>query len=208
MQRNYEEESYVEIYDRRYHEAQFQKAAALFRIFSHNENMSTIPGIMLDFGAGTGLLWEFLHDKMISSRGETRNQYPSNLPTRVIGIDLSRAMLNKFRHKLKHAQGRILIKTDLVCCDGEALPLRGQQFSCVLALTSLQNLPDVPRGLQEIARVMGRAGVFGLTFLKKSIPKSDLINTLKKIFPHSQVLFPDLTKPVSNLEDWICLVVP
>ena len=144
IRQSYNEESYVAIYDRRYHKAQFHKATELFAI--RNKNGAKITGTMLDYGAGTGLLWEYLQQQ--------KNGHDSDiLPNRLIAIDLSWSMLKKFAHKLQTAQNArdpSLFGTDLICCDGEALPLREQQFSYIIALTSLQNLPDLHRGLLEI----------------------------------------------------------
>ena len=195
IQQSYDEESYVVHYDRRYRTAQFQKAVELFSMLTKN---ASSLNVMLDFGAGTGLLWKYFHQRNLPSPRE-------GLPNRLVAIDLSWGMLKNFVHKLKTASDP-LFSSDLICCDGEALPLRDQQFSIVVALTSLQNLPDVPRGLQEIARVMVSRGCFGLTYLRKSISKTDLALRLKQSFPHSQVDFPDREKKLADIEDWICMV--
>jgi len=201
------DEDYVTIYDRRYHEAQFQKATEVFTIVAqlkNNEVNTKRTGIILDYGAGTGLLWEYLQQSDLLSKSEI-------VPNRLIAIDISSGMLKKFAHKLQTAQNAHnlpLFGTDLICCDGEALPLRGQQFSHVIALTSLQNLPDLPRGLLEILCVMEPGGWFGLTYLRKSMSQSALENHLKQVFTHSQVYFSDKEKKSSDIEDWICLVAP
>lgn len=204
IQLSYNSESYVAIYDRRYRKAQFQKTTDLFSIFTHIKNEKKIGGTMLDYGAGTGLLWEYFHQQKLESKSEVQ-------PNRLVAIDLSWSMLKKFAHKLQtaqEAQNPPLFGTDLICCDGEATPLREQQFSSVIALTSLQNLPDLPQGLLEIQRVMEPGGWFGMTYLRKSMSQSDLENHLKQVFTHLQVYFSDQKKNSSDIEDWICLIAP
>ena len=207
IRQRYDEESYVAIYDRRYQKAQFQKATELFTIITRAKTVkygNKCTGTMLDYGAGTGLLWEYLHQQKNMHKSEI-------LQNRLIAIDLSWGMLKKFADKLQtaqKAQNPPLFGTDLICCDGEVLPLRGQQFSHVIALTSLQNLPDLPQGLLEIQHVMESDGWFGLTYLRKSMPQSVLENHLKQVFTHFQVAFSDREKKSADIEDWICLVAP
>ena len=197
IKQSYDEQSYLEIYDRRYQIAQFQKTAELFALFTNNMRSTDV---MLDFGTGTGLLWDYFHQQNLPPRKK------EGFPNRLIGIDLSWGMLSKFLQKLKTTPTPPQFETSLICCDGEALPLRDRQFTHLMALTSLQNLPDVPRGLQEISRVLTKKGVFGLTYLRKSLSKSALEAQLRENFPQAHVSFPDLEKFSPAIEDWIYLV--
>jgi len=197
IKQSYDEQSYLEIYDRRYQIIQFQKTAELFALFTNN---MCSTDVMLDFGAGTGLLWDYFHQQNLPPLKK------EGFPNRLIGIDLSWGMLSKFLQKLKTTPTLPQFVTSLICCDGEALPLRDRQFTHLMALTSLQNLPDVSRGLQEISRVLTKKGVFGLTYLRKSLSKSALETQLRENFPQAHVSFPDLEKSSPDIEDWIYLV--
>ena len=70
----YNEESYIEIYDKRYYRLQASK----FKHYSTRNH--SFDGLWLDFGCGTGLTWEFMRNSL-------------HIQFRYIGCDLSRGML-------------------------------------------------------------------------------------------------------------------
>ena len=62
---SYNSESYNEIYDRRYKSIQFEKFEPFYN--SVNED----PLFLLDYGCGTGLLWDFYN---LKNRNDVYNE--------------------------------------------------------------------------------------------------------------------------------------
>jgi ubiquinone/menaquinone biosynthesis C-methylase UbiE len=185
---SYNSDSYNEIYDRRYKSIQFEKFEPFYD--SANED----PLILLDYGCGTGLLWNFYDSKY-----QINNQSDK---IRFISIDISKGMLNLFKNKLYLANNfpKMHYKdVHLVCCDGEHLPFRSNNFKYIYAITSLQNLPDVDLGLKEINRVKKKGGIIAISYLQKKISKDLLEKKLKNSFEGYQI---KLLKTHST-EDWI-----
>jgi ubiquinone/menaquinone biosynthesis C-methylase UbiE len=95
---------------------------------------------VLELGCGTGILW----------RG------PAQVPRewRVILTDMSggmiretRASLAKLGHSFNYAQA-----------DAQAIPFRDESFDAVIANHMLYHVPDIPRALDEIRRVLKPSG--------------------------------------------------
>jgi len=185
---SYNSESYNEIYDRRYKSIQFEK----FEPFYNSVNDD--PSIILDYGCGTGLLWDFYDSKyQINNQSEK---------IRFISIDISKGMLNIFKNKLNLANNFPKMHNkdvNLVCCDGEHLPFRSNHFKYIYAITSLQNLPNVDLGLKEINRVKKKGGIIAISYLRKKISKDLLEKKLKNSFEEFQI---NLLKTHST-EDWV-----
>ncbi len=96
---------------------------------------------VLELGCGTGLLW----------RGRT--QVPRGW--RVILTDMSdgmlretRASLAEFGHSFSYTQA-----------DAQAIPFRDESFDAVIANHMLYHVPDIPRALGEVRRVLKPSGV-------------------------------------------------
>ena len=164
-------------------------------------------GNLLDFGAGTGLLWDFFQDLDLHTQGESSTTHLKGR-VRFIGIDLSRGMLQTFKNKvLKTKKTPPIDPRDahLICCDGEHLPLRADLFSNVIALTTLQNLPNLHIGIQEMHRVSIQGGFQRISFLRKSIPKEELIKEISSKFDEVKLIEPKVGHNTSYSEDWIIL---
>ena len=67
----------------------------------------------------------------------------------------------------------------------ENLPFRDNEFDAVISVTAIQNFDDIEKGLKEIKR-FGKE--FVLTFLKKSVKKSIIEKTIKKLFKIKKIL--------------------
>ena len=68
MKERYDTKSYINTYDQRYQDLQFGKAGLLL------PKMQKIEGMLLDFGAGTGLLWDFLQEYKKKDEDEKENR--------------------------------------------------------------------------------------------------------------------------------------
>ena len=189
---SYNSESYNEIYDRRYKSIQFEKFEPFYNFLSED------PLILLDYGCGTGLLWNFYNSKyQINNQSEK---------IRFISIDISKGMLNIFKNKLNLANNfpKMHYKdVNLVCCDGEHLPFRSNHFKYIYAITSLQNLPDVDLGLKEINRVKKKGAIIAISYLRKKISKDLLEKKLIKSFEGFQITLLDS----QSTEDWVFKIV-
>ena len=128
-------------YDDRFHALQREKYTVML---GDGGDLGRRP--WLDVGCGTGLLQSYL-----AERGVDRAE--------LVGLDFSRAMLARARERgLAVTQG-----------DVHMLPFHDGAFGTVLAFTVFRILPDAtpePRALAEVARVLGRGGVFILTVLR------------------------------------------
>jgi len=185
---SYNSESYNEIYDRRYKSIQFEKFEPFYN--SVNED----PLTFLDYGCGTGLLWDFYDSKyQINNQSEK---------IRFISIDISKGMLNIFKNKLNLAINFPKMHNKdvhFVCCDGEHLPFRSNHFKFIYAITSLQNLSNLDLGLKEINRVKKKGAIIAISYLRKKMEKNILEKKLKKSFEGYQI---SLLKTHSS-EDWV-----
>ena len=86
---------------------------------------------------------------------------------RVVGADLSRAMLGLARRKPAAAP------IALVNAPAEALPFRDASFDAVTIAFGIRNVPDFPAGLKEMRRVLRRGG--RACILEFSTPPSKLL---------------------------------
>ena len=112
-------------------------------------------GVVLDLACGTcDMALEILRQKRSA---------------RVIGADLSRAMLGLARKKLggrtggraRGAGGHATVtgaRIDLVNAPAEALPFRDGAFDAVTIAFGIRNVPDFKAGLKEMLRVLRRGG--------------------------------------------------
>ena len=185
---SYNSESYNEIYDRRYKAIQFEKFESFW------ESTNKAPFFLLDYGCGTGLLWDFYNSKY------RINEH--NEKIRFISIDISKGMLNKFKNKINYAGNSPKMHHNdvhLVCCDGEHLSFRSNHFEHIYAITSLQNLTNLDLGLKEIDRVKKKNAIIAISYLRKKIAKDLLEKKLKKSFEGDQIR---LLKTHSS-EDWV-----
>jgi ubiquinone/menaquinone biosynthesis C-methylase UbiE len=78
---------------------------------------------------------------------------------RVIGIDLSRAMLAQAAHKLQPHCARV----DLLWWPAESLPFADNAFDVVTCLESLEFMPDPKAALAELIRVLRPGGLLLIT---------------------------------------------
>jgi ubiquinone/menaquinone biosynthesis C-methylase UbiE len=149
-------------FDDRYKIIQNSKFELLLRDFKFENK------ILLDAGCGTGLLFEFFL---------RYNQQIYDEKLRYIGLDISWKMLKQFLHKITKVSS--IKHPNLILGDIENLPFREEKIHQIFAVTSLQNLHDIKKGLRELFRV-GRQGTsLNLSILKKNLNLDNIDSYLK-----------------------------
>ncbi|MFW9852908.1 MAG: class I SAM-dependent methyltransferase [Candidatus Thorarchaeota archaeon] len=138
-------------YDPRYTDIQKQKYQ---EVFSHS-NISEYE-LILDVGAGTGLLLDFFKEK-------TQN---------IFCCDFSINMLKEGRKK--HSNGFF------ICSDIESLPFREKCFDLCTSFSVLQNVQNIRKTIEEKIYVIKDNGILILTALKKKFNKNNLRNIVDK----------------------------
>lgn len=167
-------------YDDRYKKIQNDKYRIQFKDanFQHR--------ILLDAGCGTGLFFEYLSALF-------ENRIYRNI--KFVGIDISLRMLLHFSKKTKEQQN--IRNVNLILGDLENLPFRKESFNMVISVTSLQNLQDLKKGLNELIRVGKESADLKLSILHKQINLEDIISHLNSHTVHLQ------TTIIEELEDVI-----
>ncbi|MEM3402349.1 MAG: methyltransferase domain-containing protein [Candidatus Hadarchaeales archaeon] len=134
----------AEKYDARYAEIQRGKLRYLQRYLPKKISR------LLDVGCGTGLLLAELEERAEEA----------------YGVDLSSEMLKVARKRCR--------KSKLLVADAENLPFEDGFFDCIVSFTLLQNLPNPPAAVKEMARVLKKGGTAIITSLKHKHSPEDL----------------------------------
>lgn len=191
----YNERSYVEIYDNRYSNLQASKFA-FFKSSITQTFLKAQNGIWLDFGCGTGLTWQLIKQVYQELAAKTAIRY--------IGCDISRGMLRKFAEKSIISENDVFYKPQLICADGEHLPLRSGIIPYTVSLTTLQNLPNPKLGLKEIVHVQQIPGLILVSVLKKSTELQKWMEWMTDALRETRHTIEVLNiHETQNLEDWI-----
>ena len=138
-------------YDDQYAEEQqrkYQKAL---------ENVDVAGKSVLDVGCGSGLFF-----KEVAAQADT-----------VVGIDVSRKLLQKAKSQAKPFQNAFVLQAD-----ADHLPFKKGFFDSVFAFTVLQNMPKPSETLRELKRVAKRDGRIVVTGLKKAFPLEKFMDLL------------------------------
>jgi len=149
-------------YDDRYRNIQNSKFKLLLKNFKFDNK------ILLDAGCGTGLLFEFF---IISHQ----QIYDEKL--RYIGLDISWKMLKQFLHKITQVSS--IKRANLILGDIENLPFREEKIHQIFAVTSLQNLHDIKKGLRELIRVGQQGTSLNLSIMRKNLNLDRIYSYLK-----------------------------
>ncbi len=113
------------------------------------------PGAtVLELGPGTGYF----------SVEATRLVGPEG---RLVCIDLQPEMAKALRQRLSSSHAR---NTDVVVGDATALPLADGSIDCAFMVTVLGEIPDRPRALRELRRVLAPGGIMSVT---ETLPDPD-----------------------------------
>ena len=149
-------------YDDRYRNIQNSKFKLLLKNFKFDTK------IILDAGCGTGLLFEFFL---------RYNQRIFNKKLRYIGLDISWKMLKQFLYKINKSTS--IKRVNLILGDIENLPFREEKIHQIFAVTSLQNLHDIKKGLRELIRVGQHGTSLNLSILGKNLNLDSIYSFLK-----------------------------
>ncbi|MHA1732922.1 MAG: class I SAM-dependent methyltransferase [Promethearchaeota archaeon] len=190
------------VYDARYRRTQFQKFGLTLG------GAGRVPPLTLDIGCGTGLLLEYLTASPAGGTRETaagpaarerncdlwgdraitgktagvdcrRRAGNAGQVGTYVGVDFSRGVLSAAR--VKEAPG---IKVHLVQADCSHLPLREVPFWAVVSYSTLMNVPDRERCLDELRRVTSIGNhLVCVTVLKKKVTLDEFKGLLREFFP-------------------------
>lgn len=158
-------------YDDRYRRIQNEKCRTILKNLDIKAPKILEGKLILDGGAGTGLLFEFLQDNI---------KEISDLNYIYVATDLSLNMLKIFMKKVNNVSDRTRTRLNLILSDLENLPFRDGCFDSIFLLTSVQNLPHQFSGLKESMRAGKKGADFNLSILRKKLNKKRLVNFLKK----------------------------
>lgn len=147
-------------YDKRYRKIQEEKYTIIFSDFLLEKNK-----IILDAGCGSGLLFEFIVKK-----------FKINQILNYIGIEISLNMLKRFADKCRNLNNNLNV--NLILSDIEHLPFRDNRIDSIFSVTSLQNLPNISKGIIEILRVGEHMANLEFSILKKNLDLDLLISFL------------------------------
>ena len=111
------------------------------------KNWKVTFGFVLDVGCGSGLFFQ-----EVSSQAEI-----------VVGIDISRKLLQKAQEHAKEFENVFVLQAD-----ADHLPFLNGSFNSVFAFTVLQNMPQPSETLLELKRIVSMDGRLVVTALKKA----------------------------------------
>lgn len=113
-------------------------------------------------------------------------------PKKVVGVDLSEAMLHRGREKVERLglSDRIILQRG----DAEKLPFSDNQFHAALVAFGVRNFQDLDKGLAEIRRVLRPGGA--LVVLEFSKPRAFPIKQLYAFY--SRFILPRVGGAVSK----------
>jgi len=149
-------------YDKRYRKIQEEKYRIILSDFLQEKNK-----IILDAGCGSGLLFEFIVKKFKNNQIKFLNY---------IGIEISLNMLKIFAEKCRNLNNNLNV--NLILSDIEHLPFRDNRIDSIFSITSLQNLPNIYKGIIEIIRVGEHMANLEFSILKKNLDLDSLISFL------------------------------
>ncbi|MFX0179270.1 MAG: class I SAM-dependent methyltransferase [Candidatus Hodarchaeota archaeon] len=168
-------------YDKRYRKIQEEKYSIILSDFLQEKNK-----IILDAGCGSGLLFEFIVKKFKINHLKYLNY---------IGIEISLNMLKIFAEKCRNLSNNLNI--NLILSDIEHLPFRDNRIDRIYSITSLQNLPNIYKGIMEILRVAGHMANLKFSILKKNLDLDSLISFLNPKLINLKI------KNIESIEDII-----
>ncbi|HTO16911.1 MAG TPA: bifunctional demethylmenaquinone methyltransferase/2-methoxy-6-polyprenyl-1,4-benzoquinol methylase UbiE [Edaphocola sp.] len=135
------------------------------------------PKVILDVATGTG-------DLAITALNLN--------PESIIGVDISKGMLEKGKIKIK--EKGLDQKIELQYGDSEQLPFEASFFDAVTCAYGVRNFANLEKGLSEMSRVLRPGG--RLAILEFSKPKNFLVKPLFKFY--FKFILPTIGKLISK----------
>lgn len=171
-----------------YDKTRFEGAAGTFLARADSAIIQSLfgflqPRVVVDVPTGTGRVAKYLE----------------HIGIRIIGCDVTFAMLNHVRAQNLHS------KMDLIQCDASELPFRDSSVDCIICLRFFSLFPPSQRLLfvSEFRRILRPGGHIicaftnalyagGINWLRRAIGCHTLFfqehGEIRKLFPHSKVL--------------------
>ena len=125
--------------------ARFSAAAGDFHDWLFDHIALPPAARVLELGCGTGLLWSKVHRRVQPGWQLTLT-------------DLSGGMLAATRAVFADLESAALRHAAYVRSDTQSIPFPSESFDAVLANHMLYHVPDIPRALAEVRRVLKRGG--------------------------------------------------
>ena len=142
----------ADAYDRLYGDEQEAKIRSALESLQLRET-----DLVLDVGCGTGILFPYVQEKVGF----------------VVGLDISRGLLERARNRSRYSS-----KVSLIRADADYLPFLDEVFDRLFAVTVLQNVPDSKVTLNQILSKAKREALLVMTGLKKSFTKDQFLRIL------------------------------
>jgi len=117
---------------------------------------------------------------------------------RLVGLDLSKEMLNTAKEKMSSYKKRF----DLVLGDAEHSPFKGEVFDAVICTSAMHYFTDLAQYLAEFSRVLRKKGSFvygDLTLLKSDA--LGFLNRLEKTVSHAHESYVKPSEAKAALEN-------
>jgi len=109
------------------------------------------PGMtVLDLGCGSGA-FTLAAARVVGERGK------------VYALDIQRAMLRQLERRLARARNHNIRNVELKQASAYELPFENESLDLVMSVAAFHEIPDKPRALREIKRVLKKGGLLALT---------------------------------------------
>ncbi|MCJ7743280.1 MAG: methyltransferase domain-containing protein [Dehalococcoidales bacterium] len=117
------------------------------------ERSGVKPGMtMLDLGCGSGA-FTLPAARVVGERGK------------VYALDIQPAMLRQLERRLARARNHDIKNVELKQASAYELPLADGALDLVMSVAAFHEIPDKPRALREVQRVLKKDGILALTEL-------------------------------------------
>lgn len=117
------------------------------------ERSGVKPGMtMLDLGCGSGA-FTLPAARVVGERGK------------VYALDIQSAMLRQLERRLVRARNHDIKNVELKQASAYELPLADGSLDLVMSVAAFHEIPDKPRALREVQRVLKKDGILALTEL-------------------------------------------